>query len=81
MTPRDKAEELICRFMVIHTILHCKNGCITIDSIGLESSKQASLVLIDQILSGEYVYLNEVQIEFWEEVITEIKNYEHEKMD
>ena len=50
MKPILKAEELIEKYLVVHTTLHCKKGCITIDSIGNESAIRCALIYVDDII-------------------------------
>ena len=73
MTAKEKAEDIMLEFFSVHTTLHCKNGCITIDSIGMDSAKRCALISINQILSGEFVYIDKYQIDFWKNVKNEIE--------
>jgi hypothetical protein len=69
----EKAKEIILEFFSVHTTLHCNKGCITIDSIGMDSAKRCALISINQILSGEFVYIDEYQIDYWQDVKREIE--------
>jgi hypothetical protein len=79
--PTQKAEELIVEFFSVHTVLHCKNGCITIDSIGMDSAKRCALIAVDEILNtlmkikfySELNFLQERR--YWQEVKQEIERY------
>jgi hypothetical protein len=79
--PTQKAEELIVEFFSVHTVLHCKNGCITIDSIGMDSAKRGALIAVDEILNtlmkikfySELNFLQERR--YWQEVKQEIERY------
>lgn len=59
MTPKDKAYELVCKFM------KCTNGCINI-----EEAKQCALIAVDEILP---INSNPQAIKFWQEVKQEIE--------
>lgn len=58
MTPKEKAYELVCKFM------KCTNGCINI-----EEAKQCALIAVDEILK-ECIDIKE---RYWQEVKQEIE--------
>jgi hypothetical protein len=76
--PTKKAEELILEFFSVHTILHCKNGCITIDSIGMDSAKRCALIAVDNLIQQCHDY-RDIDLEgsknYWQEVKQEIERY------
>jgi hypothetical protein len=76
--PTQKAEELIVEFFSVHTVLHCKNGCITIDSIGMDSAKRCALIAVDNLIQQCHDY-RDIDLErsknYWQEVKQEIERY------
>ena len=76
--PTKKAEELIVEFFSVHTVLHCKNGCITIDSIGMDSAKRCALIAVDNLIQQCHDY-RDIDLEgsknYWQEVKQEIERY------
>ena len=71
--PTKKAEELILEFFSVHTILHCKNGCITIDSIGMDSAKRCALIAVNEIISNRQRITHDKL--YWREVKKQIELY------
>jgi len=73
LSAKEKAELLILEFFSVHTILHCKNGCITIDSIGMDSAKRCALIAVDEIISNRQRITHDKL--YWREVKKQIELY------
>ena len=63
MTAKEKASELIEKFDK------------KINSIALKPIKEASLILVNEIIESFMVSIPKHQMDFWEEVKKEIKEY------
>lgn len=63
MTAKEKANELIGKFDK------------KINSIALKPIKEASLILVNEIIESFMVSIPKHQMDFWEEVKKEIKEY------
>jgi hypothetical protein len=63
MTAKEKANELIEKY---------DNK---INSIALKPIKEASLILVNEVLESFMISIPKHQMEFWEEVKKEIKEY------
>lgn len=57
MTPKEKAEELIDKYICSPVVYHCKNGCITIDAMDMDAVKRCALIAVDEIMS-QYAPIN-----------------------
>jgi hypothetical protein len=79
MTPKEKAKELVDKFM-LRIIFNIKQN---IEASVIESAKQCALIAVDEIYYGLYNYLkdtNELQnadreFAYWENVKKEIEKF------
>jgi hypothetical protein len=63
MTPKEKANELIGKYDT------------KINSVALKPIKEASLILVNEILESFMISIPKHQMDFWEDVKKEIKEY------
>ena len=76
MTPKEKAIELVYKFM---PIVECGDNRYS-DKVQKQNAKQCALIAVDEILSnnpiklvgnaGKFIYMDE----YWQQVKTEIEN-------
>jgi hypothetical protein len=71
MTPKDKAEELIQKY------LNMNDGLIQeFIPIPIEGARQCALIMCDELLCNSTFLLSNGEIYFWQKVKHEIENYE-----
>jgi hypothetical protein len=79
MTPKEKAEELVNKFMNyadavpedydwIDPVSHC-------DEKQLTSSKQCALIAVDEIIKIEKNHMNHNWVNYWQKVKQEIETF------
>ena len=62
MTPKEKAEELVNRFIYRRT-----------DYVEIDDAKQCALIAVDEILDNNLWFKDEVNNNYWQEVKIEIE--------
>ena len=62
MTPKEKAEELVNRFIYRRT-----------DYVEIDYAKQCALIAVDEILDNNLWFKDEVNNNYWQEVKIEIE--------
>lgn len=62
MTPKEKAEELVNRFIYRRT-----------DYVEIDDAKQCALIAVDEILDNNLWFKDEVNNNYWQEVKHEIE--------
>jgi hypothetical protein len=73
MTPQEKAEELVDKFMDYSDSRFNVNN----DLSPLYTAKQCALIAVDEVIESlhEHHWQNRLIINYWEEVKKEIENY------
>ena len=61
MSPKEKAEELIEQYITVRW------------DIDPDTAKQCALIAVDEILDSNMIHLHLHQMDYWEEVKTEIE--------
>lgn len=69
MKPSEQATQLFEKYLAVHTTLHCKKGCITIDSIGNDSAIRCAEIAVDEIID----ILPFDDLRYWQEVKNELE--------
>jgi hypothetical protein len=69
MTPKEKAEELVNKYITNQNFWYLKN---LVDGLRISQAKQCALIAVDEILNGSRLFYIE-EYKYWQEVKQEIE--------
>ena len=73
MTPKEKAEELVDKYFLLHESAIDENGVLVVATLNKGLAKQCALIAVDEILNVAIESYDIDHINWWKEVKQEIE--------